>query len=127
MKNNEEHLSLKTQSDESNNHITAYFFLLFGLVAYYLNTQPISVFHYFNGNMSVYIIIHLSLYSISFLSLISPFLLVKNKWSDIIIDILVVIILVLSVQHYTKVSISPNSILNFDRYQTQTFEKAIIS
>ena len=104
----------------------AYLMLIIGVLAFMYKDYPIYVSAQIGLSASLYIAMHVIMYSTTYLIVISPFMFFKEKWRDSIITVLMAIITVISIQHYLDVKEQPYLYLDFKNHPELTSNKTFL-
>ena len=110
-----------------NNGFYAYLTLMIGVLAFTYKDYPIYIATQLGVSSSLYISMHMILYSTTYLIVISPFMFLREKWRDGMISILMAIITVISIQHYIHVNEQPYLYMDFENHPTTMKNKAVFT
>ena len=109
------------------NGFYAYLMLIIGVIAYMYKDYPIYISVQIGLSSSLYITMHMLMFSTMHLIVASPFMFLREKWRDSIISILMAVITVISIQHYLDVKEKPYLYLDFKNHPTTINRKAVFT
>ena len=107
--------------------VSAYIMLIIGIIALYFQNYPILVSNTFGLTSQKYIAIHMMMYMLSYFTYVSPFMFLNDKWQSIVSNLSIVLILIVSVQHYIIVIDKPYLDLDLNNYPGSRLPKPIFT